>query len=51
MEMTKSMLNSITNSKTLYSGGYSNHPNKYDQNPYQIDNPYTDGKEDISWLL
>ena len=54
MEMTKSMLNGIGNSKTTYAGGYSNGPSyadKYNNNPYQIDNPYSNGKEDISWLL
>ena len=54
MEMTKSMLNGITGNTSKYSGGYSNGPSyadKYNNNPYQIDNPYSNGKEDISWLL
>jgi hypothetical protein len=54
MEMTKSMLNGIGNSKTSYAGGYSNGPSyadKYNNNPFQIDNPYSNGQEDISWLL
>ena len=54
MEMTKSMLNSIGNSRTSYAGGYSNGPNyadKYNKNPFKIDNPYSKGQEDISWLL
>jgi hypothetical protein len=54
MEMTKSMLNGIGNSKTSYAGGYSNGPSyadKYNNNPFQIDNPYTNGKENISWLF
>jgi hypothetical protein len=54
MEMTKSMLNGIGNSKTSYAGGYSNGPSyadKYNNNPFQIDNPYSNGKEDISWLI
>ena len=48
MEMTKSMLNSITSNSTTYSGGYSTNTNN---NPYKIDNPYSGGDEDISWLL
>jgi len=54
MEMTKSMLNGIGSSKTAYAGGYSNGPSyadKYNNNPFQIDNPYSNGQEDISWLL
>ena len=52
--MTKSMLNSIGNSRTSYAGGYSHGPNyadKYNNNPFKIDNPYSNGQEDISWLL
>jgi hypothetical protein len=54
MDMTKSMLNGIAGSTSKYSGGYSNgssYVDKYNNNPYQIDNPYSDSKEDISWLL
>ena len=54
MDMTKSMLNNISNNTSKYSGGYSNapsHPDKYNNNPYKIDNPYSDNQEDISWLL
>ena len=54
MEMTKSMLNGIGNSRISYAGGYSNGPSyadKYNNNPFQIDNPYSNGKEDISWLI
>jgi hypothetical protein len=52
MEMTKSMLNSIHTNNTTYSGGYSNaQPNKYNNNPFKIDNPYSNGQEDISWLI
>ncbi len=54
MEMTKSMLNGIGNSKTAYAGGYSNGPSyadKYNNNPFQIHNPYSNGQEDISWLI
>ena len=48
-DMSKSMLNNITNSTSKYSGGYSS--NSTFNNPYKIDNPYSNGKEDISWLL
>ena len=52
MEMTKSMLNGINTNNTTYSGGYSNNqPNKYNNNPFKINNPYSDGQEDISWLI
>jgi hypothetical protein len=54
MEMTKSMLNGIGNSRISYAGGYSNGPSyadKYNNNPFQIDNPYSNDKEDISWLI
>jgi len=48
MELSRNILNNMTNSTTQFSGGYSN--NTF-TNPYQIDNPYSNGKEDISWLL
>jgi hypothetical protein len=48
MELSKSILNSMATNATKYAGGYSN--NNF-ENPYQIDNPYSNGKEDISWLL
>jgi hypothetical protein len=48
IELSRSILNSMTTNSTKYSGGYSNNAI---QNPYQIDNPYSNGKEDISWLL
>jgi hypothetical protein len=54
MEMTKSMLNNIHNNNTTYSGGYSNtskYSNGTTNNPFKIDNPYSNGQEDISWLL
>ena len=54
MEMTKSMLNGIGSSKTAYAGGYSHgpsHADKYNNNPFKIDNPYSNGQEEISWLL
>ena len=50
--MTKSMLNSIHSSNTTYSGGYlSQQPSKHNNNPFKIDNPYSNGQEDISWLI
>jgi hypothetical protein len=54
MEMTKSILNSMTANTTKYSGGYSNMPQSPDgthNNPFKINNPYSNGQEDISWLL
>jgi hypothetical protein len=52
MEMTKSMLNSIHTNNTTYSGGYSpKYPSKYNNNPFEINNPYSDNPEDISWLI
>ena len=42
------MLKNITSNKTNYSGVYQL---PKDQNPWQIDNPYSSGKEDIRWLL
>ena len=49
MDITKSMLNSVSNNNTPHAGGYSS--NNSIKNPYKIDNPYTGGEEDISWLL
>ena len=54
MDMTKSMLNGISSTTSKYSGGYSTGPSYADQytnNPFKIDNPYSNGQEDISWLL
>ena len=48
-DMSKSMLNNITNTTSKYSGGYSS--DSTFNNPYKIDNPYSNGEEDISWLL
>ena len=47
MDMTRSILNSMSTSTNPYSGGYSSNNNT---NPYNIQNPYG-GSEDISWLL
>ena len=49
MDMTKSMLNNVSNNNSPYAGGYSS--NGSFKNPYKIDNPYSNGEEDISWLL
>jgi hypothetical protein len=53
MEMTKSMLNSIHTNSTQYSGGYSStsYIDKNTNNPFKIDNPYSNNQEDISWLI
>ena len=48
IDLTKSMLNNIASSNTNYIGAYT--PAK-DKNPFKIDNPYSNGEEDISWLL
>ena len=48
VDLTKSMLNSIAKNNSSYTGVYKF--NK-DQNPWQIDIPYSNGKEDIRWLL
>ena len=48
VELTKSMLNNIVTNKPSHIGAYR--PSK-DKNPYRIDNPYSGGEEDISWLL
>jgi len=47
-DLTKSMLNNIVTNKPSHIGAYR--PVK-DKNPYRIDNPYSGGEEDISWLL
>jgi len=48
MDLTKNMLNNITSNKPKHIGAYSPTTN---QNPFKIDNPYSGGEEDISWLL
>jgi hypothetical protein len=42
------MLNNMGSSNTKHIGAYTPTTNK---NPYKIDNPYSGGEEDISWLL
>jgi hypothetical protein len=49
VDLTKSMLQSMSTSKQSFSGGYST--NGSDVNPFKIDNPYSGGEEDIRWLL
>ena len=54
MDMTRSMLNAISTNNSKYSGGYSSgaaYADKYNNNPFNIDNPYSNEQEDISWLL
>ena len=48
IDLTKSMLNNTTSTRHKYLGGYSS---KTENNPFKIDNPYSKGEEDISWLL
>jgi hypothetical protein len=48
VDLTKSMLNNMGSSNTKHIGAYTPTTNK---NPYKIDNPYSGGEEDISWLL
>jgi hypothetical protein len=48
IDLTKNMLTNIASTKTNYNGAYKA---PKDQNPWQIDNPYSNGKEDIRWLL
>ena len=54
VDLTKSMLNNISTNKTSFKGiyvpGQSTLVDK-DNNPFEIDNPYSKGKEDIRWLL
>jgi hypothetical protein len=47
IDMYKSMLNGISTSNTQYHGGYSSNQ----QNPFNMDNPYSGNAENISWLL
>ena len=48
VELSKSMLNNLQSNKPTHIGAYR--PVK-DKNPWKIDNPYSGGEEDISWLL
>tara|TARA_R110002050_G_scaffold10238_1_gene35206 strand:- start:402 stop:1283 length:882 start_codon:yes stop_codon:yes gene_type:complete len=55
VDLTKSMLGGIATNRTSFNGVYvpgpTNTPIGENNNPYQIDNPYSNGKEDIKWLL
>ena len=48
VDLTKSMLQSMSTAKYNFAGGYSN--NGLTENPWKIENPYG-GEEDIRWLL
>ena len=48
LDLSKAALSNISTNRVNWQGGYN--PNKIN-NPYQMDNPYGDGKEDISWLI
>ena len=50
IDLTKSMLNSISTNKTNYSGVYTP-SGQQNENPFKINNPYSGGEEDIKWLL
>ena len=47
-DLTRSMLNNISSNKTNHTGVYT--PGST-QNPWKIQNPYSNGEEDIRWLL
>ena len=49
MDMSKSILNNISSNSSPYAGGYSSDSTL--KNPYKINNPYSNGEEDISWLI
>jgi len=49
IDLTKSMLNSIKTNQTPYGGVYT--PLDKEKDQWQMDNPYSKGKEDIRWLL
>jgi hypothetical protein len=49
VDLTKSMLQSMSTLKHNFAGGYSNAG--ISQNPWKIDNPYSNDQEDIRWLL
>jgi hypothetical protein len=48
IDLTKSMLQSMSTTKQNFAGGYSTQGTQ--DNPWKIDNPYG-GEEDIRWLL
>ena len=49
VDFAKSMLNNISSNKSKYDGVYT--PMGQNKNPWKIDNPYSNGEEDIRWLL
>lgn len=49
IDFTKSMLNGMSANKQTFSGGYSGQ--NTNDNIWNMDNPYSDGKEDLRWLL
>ncbi len=49
VDLTKSMLNGIATNKPNHTGVYTS--NDLQNNPWKIDNPYSNGEEDIRWLL
>ena len=49
IDFAKSMLNNISSNKSKYNGVYT--PVGQNKNPWKIDNPYSNGEEDIRWLL
>ena len=48
MDMSRNMLDNIATNKSQYDSAYNA---SGISNPYKIENPYTGGSEDISWLL
>jgi hypothetical protein len=48
VDLAKSMLQNMGSNKSNQVGVYQPYKNK---NPWEIDNPYSNGKEDIRWLL
>jgi hypothetical protein len=48
VELAKSMLQNMGSNKSNQVGVYQPYKGK---NPWEIDNPYSNGKEDIRWLL
>ena len=49
IDLTKSMLNSIKTNPTTYEGVYT--PMGQEKEQWKMKNPYSDGEEDIRWLL
>lgn len=49
IDLTKSMLQNISSAKHNFSGGYTNQG--LTNNQWKMDNPYSNGDEDLRWLL